>query len=201
VNEKSIDRILDAVRADLPAGFDRLKFSPRRERTKRLSQVAAAATTLRELLSDDEGRWVAERLAPQYSSVEGASFEGFVAGLAQLELLAKSELSSGRTNAKAPWRQERSPFEWLAGEKLPKIFEKHFAQEAGYTKDAHQDGAAAKADSPYIRFAIAVLEGLGVKLRDGRPYAQDTIAKALADARSGRLRRHLKSPSSKRQVS
>lgn len=81
--------------------------------------------------------------------------------------------------------RERSPFEWLAGIKLPIIFMGHFRRAAGVSRA--KDGAL---DGPFIRFVKAALTELGISNK-GRPFAPEAIAKALADARQNRSRRTL----------
>lgn len=80
---------------------------------------------------------------------------------------------------------KRSPFEWLAGIALPRIFEEHFCRLARISRDKY-----GKASGPYVRFAITSLRELGISNR-GRPFASDAIAKALTDARGNRSRRTL----------
>lgn len=72
-----------------------------------------------------------------------------------------------------------SPFEWLAGDYLLEIFEKHFLVK-GTPRRA--DGLC---DTPYIRFAGAVLLELKV-LHNGKPYAAESIARAMSLAKKPR---------------
>ena len=81
------------------------------------------------------------------------------------------------------WRS-RSPFEWLAGYNLPSLFRKHFALPSKF----HRRAADNEPDAPVIRFIEQALMEFKVTKR-GKKYARDSIAKALADARSGRTRR------------
>ena len=75
-----------------------------------------------------------------------------------------------------------SPFEWLAGERLPRLYLQYFAQKAGISRI---DG---RVDGPYVRFVEQVLIEFNIMWR-GRPYAPEAIAGALTYARSGRTRR------------
>jgi hypothetical protein len=102
---------------------------------------------------------------------------------------AGSELSIvGRISR--PYREDRSPFYWLAGEYLPHIFEMFFETKPKVERDPDRSRSAARrpADGPYIRFADCALRELGIKYK-GQPYTRNTIAKALTDAQSGRKRR------------
>jgi hypothetical protein len=78
---------------------------------------------------------------------------------------------------------ERSPLEWLAGVELPKIFEKHFGRPARISRD--KNGAVG---GPFVRFAAAALKELKIQNKD-KPFAAETIADALANARNNRSRR------------
>jgi hypothetical protein len=78
----------------------------------------------------------------------------------------------------------RSPFEWLVGERLADIFEKHFLQPAGFTRDPYIN----KVDSAYIRFVQAALGQLNIK-NNGAPYSASSIARALTDGKVGRSRK------------
>ena len=79
----------------------------------------------------------------------------------------------------------RSPFEWVAGHYLPEVFRTHF----GTTATFHRRKGVP--DSPAIRFIEQALIELGIT-DSGRAYARESIAKALSDVRSGRVRRKLK---------
>jgi hypothetical protein len=74
--------------------------------------------------------------------------------------------------------EERSAAEWLAGQHLPLLYEKHFGLEATLSRDT--DG---KPTGPYIEFAKQVLIEFGID------YSVGAIAKALSDVRNGRVRR------------
>jgi hypothetical protein len=79
----------------------------------------------------------------------------------------------------------RSPFEWVAGHYLPELFETHF----GIKPTFHRRDKVP--NSPVICFIEQALIELGIT-DSGRAYARESIAKALSDARSGRIRRKLK---------
>ena len=75
-----------------------------------------------------------------------------------------------------------SHFEWLAGEHLPELFQKHFSRKASGRRS---DGLC---DTPYIRFVTATLAELAI-LNSGTAYAPETIARALAQAKKPRKRK------------
>lgn len=81
----------------------------------------------------------------------------------------------------------RSSFEWLVGERLPSVFEKHFSQPAGFTRDVYADST----DSPYIRFVQSALEELRIT-NNGIPYSCSSIARALTEGQAGRPRKKAK---------
>jgi hypothetical protein len=81
-----------------------------------------------------------------------------------------------------------SSFEYLAGYRLPRVFERHFHQSAKVQRKA--DGTP---DGPYIRFAEAALVELDITNR-GQAYRRESIAKALTNAQAGRIRRRLRRP-------
>jgi hypothetical protein len=77
---------------------------------------------------------------------------------------------------------QRSPFEWLVGEHLPELFNRHFARRARLSRNQ------GRPDGPYIRFAERVLLELEIK-HQGRPYTREAIARALTATRKGLIRR------------
>jgi hypothetical protein len=77
-----------------------------------------------------------------------------------------------------------SAFDWFVGEHLAQIYKKHFGTPA--TIGRSTDG---KADSPYIRFAVRSLADLGIKGPRGKPYAGESIIKAVSLVRQRGTRR------------
>jgi hypothetical protein len=74
-----------------------------------------------------------------------------------------------------------SQFEWLAGKRLPEVFQTHFCAHATAST---ADGSH---NTPYVRFALATLGELHIK-HNGKSYAAGTIARALTRARTPRAR-------------
>ncbi len=84
---------------------------------------------------------------------------------------------------------KRSPFEWLTGVELPRIFEQHFHLEAKVERNPDRGAVPRPPEGPYMRFACRFLIEFGIRQRNGRPYSAEAIAKALTNARSGGSRR------------
>jgi hypothetical protein len=78
---------------------------------------------------------------------------------------------------------ERSAFEWLAGQYLPKIFKKHFRDKA---TARNGDG---EPNTPYLRFATCALKELGINHHNGKPYSPESVVRAMTSASTGRKRR------------
>jgi hypothetical protein len=84
---------------------------------------------------------------------------------------------------KAYWKS-RSPFEWIAGDFLPKLFTAQFGIEPTF----HRRAGDNVPDGPLIRFIEQALIESRIT-SGGTPYRRETIAKAIADARTGRQRK------------
>jgi hypothetical protein len=71
-----------------------------------------------------------------------------------------------------------SAFDWLVGERLPEIYEKHFfPRKSGVSRNS------GKVTGPYIRFVTSVLALLSID-HNGKPYKAGSIARALTAAKS-----------------
>jgi hypothetical protein len=79
-------------------------------------------------------------------------------------------------------RRSRSPFERLVGD-LAELFGKQFGLKATF----HRRASDNVPDSPFIRFVEQVLKEFRIT-HQRRPYSQESFAKALTDARTGRAR-------------
>ncbi|PVE25954.1 hypothetical protein DC522_01560 [Microvirga sp. KLBC 81] len=164
-------------------------------RVHRLKDIEMAARRLRSLLSNDTA-WLQQVIGQQFPLGEGAmrgkrrdpapSLRGLVVGLARLARITNR--ARGQTKPEAPLRQDKSAAEWLIGTHLPEIFEQHFQQQARIARPRSHHGEkeiTGKANSPYIRFAEAVLNELGIKSTHGGPYSRETILKVFQQTRSG----------------
>jgi hypothetical protein len=173
-----------------------------RQRVQRLEAIAKRADNLRTLLIGNGvvGGWARKEIAMTFPLNEGApvrktaefrtdhgqpdpapSFDGFLAGLQRLVEAARHK--AARFPDVALYRLPRSPLEFMVGNELPKVFERHFERPAGISRVS--DGG------PYIRFAVAALRELGITKKN-KPYALETIARAFTDVRTGRVRRRKK---------
>ena len=176
-----------------------------RGRVQRLETIAKRADAVLALLDDGLiGGWARQEIAMTFPLKEGApvrktaefrtdhgqpdaapSFNGFLAGLQRLAAAAryKAEYFPERALFWLP----RSPLEFFVANVLPSVFERHFKREARFSRasDGTQTGG------PYIRFAVEALRELGITNK-GKPYAPDTIARALSGVRAGRVRRRKK---------
>jgi hypothetical protein len=176
-----------------------------RQRFQQYHAIAKHAELLLTLLDNGViGAWVRATIATTFPLREGApvrktaefrtdqgqpdpapSFDGLLAGLHRLAESAryKAEYYSDR----ALYRLPRSPLEFFVANVLPSVFERHFKRAAGFSRAS--DGT--ETGGPYIRFAVEALRELGITNK-GKPYAPDTIARALSGVRAGRVRRRKK---------
>jgi len=67
--------------------------------------------------------------------------------------------------------------EWLAGEELPRIYEKHFG------RPAITRSGSPEVDAQYVEFAMRELARMGVD------YAPESVIRALSRARNSKTRR------------
>jgi hypothetical protein len=74
-----------------------------------------------------------------------------------------------------------SAFEWLAGTKLPSLFNKFFGEPRFSRTPQGPTG-------PFIHFALAIFKEFEITNK-GKPYSAETVAAALTKARRGRPRR------------
>ena len=162
------------TRAKLRAGKMRLQL--------KLENTAKTARRLKVSLTDAE---VWREISQSYPIAEEDPKE-------ILELLitaVNKRFVSSRPQPLAPWLarkvalDDRSAFEWLAGQRLPKLFKKHF------NRKASPRNAKGAPDTPYTRFAKTALTALGIS-HNGKPYAFESIVRAMTSAATGRKRRH-----------
>jgi hypothetical protein len=114
------------------------------------------------------------------------SFPRFLAGLDRV-IEAATDRAASLPNV-AVLLLPRSPVEYLVANELKRVFEKHFGRTAGISRDPI---STSKAGGPYIRFVMAALRELGIT-NNGKPYKSETIARAITDVRTGRVRRTLR---------
>lgn len=78
------------------------------------------------------------------------------------------------------WRQhieqrQKDLTHWLFGHALADVYERHFERKAGCSRPS--DGGRAR--GPYVEFALAVADEIGVRKTTGNPYGAESVAKAL----------------------
>ncbi|MFC5068900.1 hypothetical protein [Flaviflagellibacter deserti] len=84
-----------------------------------------------------------------------------------------------------------SAFVFLAGERLPHVYEKYLGHKATIGRGVETKKVRSPpANSPYIRFAIAFCDEFGVRPEEGRSYSGETIADALKKARRHASNQH-----------
>ncbi len=195
INRRRLRRDINeaAVDASVYAWLDSSR--QRREFADHFEEIERTARHLRKLLSgSNAGKLARLNFRFSFPTREGnlrrkrvdraASMEGLVIGLARLARVARQERN--RIPIDAPMPRERNAREWLIVEYLPRIFERYFGREAKIGR-AHNyiEGTTGKANSPYIRFASAVLNDIGIVTTRGKPYSPETISREFQRVRSG----------------
>lgn len=193
VDEEGVTKILEAV-GSAPSPVDRRLFRTElgwcgrwyavarsgrlhKRREKRLRILSKAAKHCLQLLQE-------QNVYQEISSRLPLTGECPRAATQHLFDAVEAALTKEPNPAEIPIRFANcSPFEYLVGYRLPRLFKKHFGQRATVQRKA--DGTP---DGPYIRFAELALAALRIT-NHGRPYRRESIAKALADAQAGRTRR------------
>jgi hypothetical protein len=175
--------------ATYSSAVQRRSDKPTKDRIHRLKSIQEAAERLqKQLVPDDVWDW-----SDRYSECELLQME-------VKDLIRSLDLEIADLNFELQWGPDwreasprslldrwraRSPFEWVAGHYLREVFETHFRTQATFHR---RKGVP---DSPAIRFIEQALIELKIT-KSGRAYTRESIAKALSDARSGRVRRKLK---------
>ena len=174
-----------------------------RRRVQRLETIAKRADAVLALLLDDGliGGWARQEIAMTFPLNEGApvrktaefrtdhgqpdaapSFNGFLAGLQRLAAAARHKAEYFPDFAL--YQLPRSPVDFIIANALSLIYERHFKRPVGRSRRS----GGSDASGPFIRFAVASLRELGIANKN-KPYAPETVARALTDVRSGRIRR------------
>jgi len=171
------------------------KASFLRERQNRFRAIHKHAKELTRLLREDEAaedvvgdNW--REMVPR-DKLSPRQYAGILFGLLDgLSHLWKDAPSDSLRNHIATFEKDYgggvSPFEWLAGTALPKVFKQFFGEPSFSCTEQGPTG-------PFIHFALAVLAEFEIKNR-GKPYRAETVAAALTKARTGRPRRKGKTP-------
>ena len=97
----------------------------------------------------------------------------------------------------ATYRLPRSPIDYIVTNDFARIYKKHFGREAKRSRrrsrTASEFSYQTEADGPFIRFAVAALQELGIRHGKQELYKPETIARAISDIRAGRVRRNTRS--------
>ncbi len=164
-----------------------------REKHELFAAIAQHGSKLGEALTQRDC-WPAYYLHGTTKAAEAtAEFEAADAE-AQRFMASLQRVISAAENAKEKFkdgaviRMDRPPNDWLAGEKLPMVFERHFPQRAGVSRPSDLKEGKKTAGGPFIRFAVAVFREIGINI------SPDTVARAFNDVRNKRTRRKLRSP-------
>lgn len=196
VSDQEIERILDLVGAKyVPAGLDRNQLAvdlsraavgypvaklfqdpPSEEEVQeRLGRLQKAIDDLYKELPTRGSRldWELLNILDNSEGASHGSVSRICAHLLWFRTLVERTRARGNTvitpRVKEPFGAEY----WLFGQELPTTFARHFQRDAGYSR-------LQKASGPYVRFALAVGDVLGVRKSTGASYGPDTIAKAIA---------------------
>jgi hypothetical protein len=175
-----------------------------RQRVQRLETIAKRADAVLALLDGADGLiggWVCAEIAMTFPLKEGApvrktaefrkdhgqpdaapSFNGFLAGLQRLAAAARHKAKYFPDVAL--YQLPRSPVDFIIANVLSKVYELHFKRRVGRSRLS----GGSEASGPFIRFAVASLRELGITNKN-KPYAPETVARALTYVRSGRRRR------------
>ena len=196
VSDQEIERILDLVGAKyVPAVLDRNQLAADLSRAavaypvaklfqdppseedvqERLGRLQKAIDVLYKELPTGGSRldWELLNILDNSEGVSHGSVSRFCAHLLWFRTLVERTRARGNTvitpRVKEPFGAEY----WLFGQELPTTFARHFRRNAGYSR-------LRKASGPYVRFALAVGDVLGVRKSTGEAYGPETIAKAIA---------------------
>jgi hypothetical protein len=138
-------------------------------RKQLFARITETGRRFKKALLDRRGDYyVARQIASSFE--KAADFETFLAGL---ERTIQAAEEAEKANKNGGWvRLPRSPREWLAVEILAPIYERNFGRSI---KKSRGDR--------FIKFATAVMKEMGI------PISEETVFRALKDARAGRARR------------
>jgi len=184
-DQHSAEVQLDVLRSDLLAARAQLlafialdSKSGAQDRRELFSCILESAQTFKQRLLDDRGhRYAAREIAARLPELDVGVLAVWLDLIIEVTETLKDE------NKDAWMRLNRPLKEWFAAEVLPKVFESNFKRKAKISRPSDAKAGPYVADGPYIRFAVAVMREMGILI------SEETVARALIDVRSGRLRR------------
>jgi len=205
LSAKALDQILSAVgaaptclnrhklRMDLIAAERQYRIGAELRRSevrlqRKLERAATATRRLKVLLADCEVYREIAQFFP-YKADDPKEIVGQLVKAIDRRLLKPPPEPAWKTSlAKRVVGElalnERSAFEWLAGQQLPKLFNRHFKSKPSARN------AKGEPDTPFIRFAISAIKALGIS-HNGKPYSPESVVRAMTSARTGKKRRRV----------
>lgn len=197
MSPEAVERILSAVGAQhVPSALDRkalandlewaadfhasaAKRAP--DQREHLRDVLRKSKQLKRLLANDCAYGVISR---KISECPRVSVQNLIdATESALKPPHPSDASATAAFIRAMSLDKRNAFEWLTGKRLPQLFHRHFQA------DVTLRNSTRKADTPYTRFAIAVLEELNIRTPKGKSYEPESVVRAVSNAKVERKRR------------
>jgi hypothetical protein len=156
--------------------------SQRDKRRKRLASIVRTAKRLRKLLSDDEGE-PALRLGPIPESP--IVYLSRIVAVAEAKLAPSLfDIKAGKILSDEIGIGRLSALEWLVGEHLPKIYEKHIGPVTrGRTTRGRARIGEGDSYTAYVIFAQEQLARWGITQSGGQP--QESIIRAMSYAAKG----------------
>jgi hypothetical protein len=159
---------------------------------KKLTKVAKQASRLAEMLTDEDVFCSLQDTVPpemQLQEIEGSwhvhTSVSAIADGGQLQRVSTTSipdaiarpLGLGRLSAVAN----------LIGSQLVRIYEKYAKEKVKLQRGC---SGAGPVDGKFVAFAQQALSELDITTRDGKPFAKETIARAVTDAKCGSPRTH-----------
>jgi len=166
------------------------------KRSKWLRRMKSITAELQEAMRDEENaQWFnigasatfstvadeADEIADPIRDKNSISWTALLVALDELHEEVSRQLASRSLNA---LELSRSPFEYLAGERLPQIFSEHFKRKIGVSRAAD----TGRAQGPLFRFVRAGVDLLNIT-HNGKRYQDEAIVKAIRDTKSRPSRR------------
>jgi hypothetical protein len=174
-----------------------------KKRNRRRDRIAKKAAELRDLLDDDRADDGAvgmfyPRTLSDYLDVTSGIVRAAERALKPLRPLIYGDKRDFERASELFLHAltSGSPFE-VSIARLIFIYEKHFEDDAGSTKNAHGSSVP---DGPFIRFADTALWELGITKGNGERYLYNSIATAVIHVRQGGRRNLRRAPQARRPL-
>jgi hypothetical protein len=151
-----------------------------KERIERLKKIRTRAHQLASLLKADDDDWGLVRLL--WPAEDASPLASLIELMDRIDVTEEKPSNLVRKTVRR-FGITVSPFAWLVGGRLKELFKKHFGIDATFHRNEDQVPAGA-----FVGFVEQVLVEFHI-MNHGKPYRPESIARALTDARAGRLRR------------